>query len=194
MDHVKVEALAQRITKIEGETRLLRLMVSGILAVLALFFLTGITVHDHTVVEAEQFVIKDHAGIVRASFGLVGRTEMPSLVLYDKEGNANILLHLQEDGSPGLWLYNKDRIRTSLGVSGDRTLLEIFDKKNHPRLVLGVSDKGEPGLEYYDPRGKLRTVLGNTTISRKPLRGVKNTSISSLVFYDNHQKSIWEAP
>ena len=103
--------------------------MGGILATLALFFLTGITIHDHKVVEAEQFVIKDHAGIVRGSFGLIGTTDMPSFTLYDKEANANVLLHLREDGAPGLWLYNKDRIRTSLAVWGDRTLLEIFDKK-----------------------------------------------------------------
>ena len=194
MDHGRLEELGQRVTKIERENRQLRLVVGGFLAILALFFLTGITFHDHKVVEAEQFIIKDHDGIVRGSFGLVASTEMPSLVLYDKEANANVLLHLREDGAPGFWLYNKDRIRTTLGVWGDRTLLEIFDKKNKPRLVLGVSDKGEPGLEFYGPRGKIRTVLGNSTIGKKPLTGIENKSISSLVFYDKHQNSIWQAP
>ena len=194
MDHVRLDELGARVTRMERENRLLRMLVVGILSILALFFLTGIAFHDHKVVEAEQFVIKDHDGVVRGSFGLIGTTDMPSFVFYDKEANANVLLHLREDGSPAFSLYNKDRIRSALAVWGDRTLLEIFDKKNQRRLVLGVSDKGEPGLELYGPRGKLRSVLGNTTIGRKPTPGIEKTSISSLVFYDTHQKSIWQAP
>jgi hypothetical protein len=190
MDQMKLEELGQRMTKIYQENRLLRLFVGGFLAILLFFFLTGVTLHKHQVVEAEQFIIKDHEGKVRGSFGLVASSDMPSLTFYDKETNANVLLHLREDGSPALWLYNKDRIRSSLAVWGDRTLLEIFDKKNHQRMVLGVSDKGEPGLEFYGPKGKLRTVLGNTTVARKPTPGVENKSINSLVFYDKHEKSL----
>jgi hypothetical protein len=194
MDQVRLEELGQRITKIEKENRLLRLLMGGLLATLLFLFLTGVALHEHKVVEAEQFIIKDHEGKVRGSFGLVASSDMPSLTFYDKETNANILLHLREDGAPALWLYNKDRIRSSLAVWGDRTLLEIFDKKNHQRMVLGLSDKGEPGLEFYGPKGKLRTVLGNTTIGRKPTPRVENKSINSLVFYDKHEKSFWEAP
>ena len=129
MEHRRLEGIERRMKNIERGSRLLRLVVGGILGAFALFLIMGITFHDHKVVEAEQFVIKDHEGTVRGSFGLIGATDMPSFTLYDKEANANVLLHLREDGAPGLWLYNKDRIRTSLAVWGNRTLLEIFDKK-----------------------------------------------------------------
>ena len=194
MNSMTLEHFHQRITKIEKENRLLRMSIGGILTVGLFLFLSGVALHEHKVIEAEQFVIKDHSGQVRGSFGLVASSDMPSLTFYDKETNANVLLHLREDGAPALWLYNKDRIRSSLAVWGDRTLLEIFDKKNQQRMVLGVSEKGEPGLEFYGPKGKLRTVLGNTTISRKPTPKVENKSINSLVFYDKHEKPLWEAP
>jgi hypothetical protein len=103
----------------ESENHLLRVIVGGVVGTLALFLLTGVALHEHKVLEAEQFVIKDHDGHVRGSFGLVGSSNMPSLTFYDKEANANILLHLREDGAPALWLYNKDRIRSSLAVWGD---------------------------------------------------------------------------
>lgn len=163
MTQQTLETLTQRLGTIERAQRRLKLAGLAMAAVLALGGLIGATVPDGQVIEARTFILKDRAGKVRAVLGVVGESGSPSLVFYDREANANVILHLGQDDAPGLWLYDKDRVRAELAAVGDRAFLQLFDKENKPRAVFQVEKDGSPSVGLYDHDRKLRASLGNPT-------------------------------
>lgn len=55
------------------------------------------------VVQAEEFVLRDHQGNVVGALS-AGEGERPSLVLYDRDGTVRLVLEATPDGSPALTL------------------------------------------------------------------------------------------
>lgn len=161
MTQQTMDALGRRLHQIERAHDRLKRAGTGIIAVLALIMLIGATQPGERTVEAKAFVVKDRAGKVRAVLGVVGDSGSPSLVFYDHEANANVILHLGQDGAPGLSLYDKDRVRVELGTVGDRAFLQLFDKKNRPRAVMQVEKDGVSSVGLYDHDRKLRASLGS---------------------------------
>jgi hypothetical protein len=87
------------------------------------------------IVEAEQVVLRDADGQMRAWLGLADGG--PRLLFFDAAGQQRVGLGLSAQAEP------------SLG---------IFDGAQMPRVVLGMVD-GWPGLVVRDPAGRKRAVL-----------------------------------
>jgi hypothetical protein len=84
--------------------------------------------------EAEEFVLRDSRGQVRASLAT------------DQNANATMLQIFGENGKP----------RTRLTVSADGTSsLEVLDSGEHVRVLLGVRDNGSPRLWLGNEAGKI---------------------------------------
>lgn len=159
MDLSTLDSCIARLNRLERENRRLKLAGGALLAGFALVVLTGAGLADRRTLEAESFIVKDATGKVRAVLGTAEPSSAPGLVLYDNDGNANVLLHLSADGAPGLWLYDKDRVRATLNAAGERVQLQLFDRDNRPRAILGVQKDGMPGVELYDQDENLRSSL-----------------------------------
>lgn len=164
-------------------------------AVLTMIFLLGTALPGQSpTVEAETFIVKDKEGKIRAVLGLTDSSGKPGLVLYDHEGNANVLVHLGTDGSPGLAFYEKDRVRVALTVRDSQARLELFDRANRARLELGLSEDDAVSVKLRDQHGNLRAVLGDLELSPRFKSLKKRRSTASLVLFDKEEDAIWRAP
>ena len=169
--------------------------MTGAGAVLIMIFLLGTTLPGQgPTVEAETFIVKDKEGKIRAALGLTDSSGEPGFVLYDNEGNANVLVNLGTDGSPGLAFYEHDRVRVALTVRDSRARLEIFDRANRARLELGLSEEDTVSVRLRDQHDHLRAALGDLELSPRLKSLKKRRSPASLVLFDKQEQLIWRAP
>jgi hypothetical protein len=145
--------------RIERENRRLKFGGLALMAGLAFLGLMGAGRSETRTLEAESFIVKDSSGKVRAVLGTTDPYNAPGLVMYDQEGHANVLLHLTGDGDPGLWLYEKDKVRATLNAVGERVHLQLYDGENRPRAVFMVRRDGAPSMELYDQDENVRSSL-----------------------------------
>ena len=131
-----MSTLAKRLDRLEGENRWLRRMTLMLFLGAAAMTLMGQTPQYRLprVLEAEEFVLRDNRGQVRATFGTAQR---PS---------ATVLQIHNENGKP----------RTRLSVSGDGTSsLEFMDTGDRVRVVLGIRDNGSPRVWLGNETGRI---------------------------------------
>jgi hypothetical protein len=131
-----LETLTRRLDRLEGENRWLKGLTLMLLLAVAAVGLMGQTAPHRPLraLEAEEFVLRDSRGQVRAS---LGTTLNPS---------ATILEIHNENGKP----------RTRLIVAGDGTSsLEVLDSSDRIRVLLGVRDSGMPRLWLGNETGKI---------------------------------------
>jgi len=131
-----LETLGRRLERLEVENRWLKCLTLMLLLGIAAAGLMGQTAPHRPLraLEAEEFLLRDSRGQVRAS---LGTTQNPS---------ATILQIHNENGKP----------RTRLTVSGDGTSsLEVLDSSDRIRVLLGVRDSGAPRLWLGNEAGKI---------------------------------------
>jgi hypothetical protein len=131
-----LETVTRRLERLEGENRWLKGLTLMLLLVIAATGLMGQTAPHRPLraLEAEEFLLRDSRGQVRAS---LGTTQNPS---------ATVLEIHNENGKP----------RTRLIVAGDGTSsLEVMDSSDRIRVVLGVRDNGLPRLWLGNEAGKI---------------------------------------
>jgi len=145
-------------------------------------------------VEAETFIVKDKDGTIRAALGLTDATGEPGLVLYDHDGNANVLVHLGTDGTPGMWFYEKDRVRAALTARDSEAQLEFYDRNNRVRLELGLLQDDTVRVRLHDQQGQLRAALGDLELNPRLKNLKKKRSTASVVLFDQRENVIWRAP
>lgn len=101
--------------------------------------------HARTI-EAEQFVVKDSAGKVRARLG-VREDGLPELVLLDRRGAVQVALHIYSDDAAALAFIDRDQTRVQLDSSGNGSAsLRFADKSGQGRSTLFLSPDGTSGL------------------------------------------------
>lgn len=129
----------RRLERLERENRRLKVVVGSILLGLAAVGLVGQAgaKSGGMVVEAEQFLLRDSSGVLRAALktavnGPVG------LALADTKGQNRMLLDVDKDGLQGVSFY---------------------DERQRPRAVLAVLDNGGVGLTLSDQQGQPRVVV-----------------------------------
>lgn len=119
------------------------------------------------VVQAEQFVLRDHEGNVVGAFS-VGEGGRPGLILYDRDGVVRVILDLRPDGSPALILTDKDgRQRVQLGVVGELlSTLRAQEAPPEPRALPAQVAGGEVGAARlpYDAVILAVALLGITAL------------------------------
>jgi hypothetical protein len=153
------ERMERRLARLERDNRRLKLGGGVLVVALTLLGLMGAGRPDVRHVEAESFIVKDATGRVRAVLGTTDPYSAPGLVMYDQEGHANVLLHLTGDGDPGLWLYEHDKVRSTLNAVGDRVHLQLYDNEGRQRAVLMVRPNGQPSIELLDQDENVRSSL-----------------------------------
>ena len=94
--------------------------------------------------QAQQFVLRDSGGKVRAAMGVLSDGAV-GLNFEDSKGHTRLTVDLAANGTPGL---------------------DFFDQEGKLRATLALGPAGEPGVGLYGPNGHLRTSLdvpGNQT-------------------------------
>ncbi len=175
--------------------------------VLAALGLMGQVGSRGRIFEGEMFVVKDPAGKMRATLGLMpdgsiglfflskGEKRRGSLAhwpdgtvglnLTDKDGRDRVVLRIAKDDVLAMGLRAKDgKERAWLGVEPDgETFLTLYDKNAAGSVNLFVKSDGSQALNLIASDGKPRAVLG--------MRSSGETAFNLL---DKAGKVIWKAP
>ncbi len=167
-----VTAVLERLERLERSNR--RLKVSGLVLLLGLAAvgLMGQARPALQTVEAQEFVVKDAGGVVRARLGASqsgasGRSQGAHLVVTDSAGRVKSLLLVNPE-SVGLYLSPVD-------ASGP---------PRSPRVVFEVLNQGTGGFAFYDRNGQSRAQLGS----------VSDDGSSQVMVLDASGKPFWKAP
>lgn len=131
-----LDPLAPRLERLERECRRSRRTTLVVLVGAAAAILMG-QAPPHRMpksLEAEEFVLRDSRGQVRASLGTA------------QNPNATVLQIFGENGKP----------RARIAVSNDGTSsLEVIDSGERVRVLLGVKDNGSPRIWLGNETGKI---------------------------------------
>jgi hypothetical protein len=188
MDVSMIPVLLQRLDKLERSNRRLKLSGLVVLLGLAAFGLMGQARPPLQTVEAQEFVVKDAGGVVRARLG--ASQSAASLSLSHEGGRATLLVsggraqgaHLAVSDAAG-------RVKGLLLLEPERVGLYLspVDATGPPkaqRVVFEVSNQGPGGFAYFDRSGQNRAWLG----------AVSDDGSSLVVVQDAAGKPAWKAP
>lgn len=130
MDTSSMQALAERVERLEVENQWLKRLGSLVVVGVAALGIHGTNLgRPAGQVEAERFVVKDSRGRVRAS------------------------LSMQPDGEPGLTILDdRGREQIALRATSDRTSTLEFKDRGRPRLAMSASSSGATNLNLFDRR------------------------------------------
>jgi len=143
-------------------------------------------------VEAENFILKDSNGRVRAELTMNGAG--PSFKLRDASGSALMTLSLN-DGAPNgpLVLLSDPQHHASLAMSvleGAGSQLSLTGERPDIQARVGVSPDGTT-FEISDKDG-FATSIGSGIYTKGTQ--VKKTSAASLALFGKDRKLLWSAP
>ncbi len=214
-----LDTLRQRLDRLERESRRLKVTGAALLLALAVVGSMGQVLPKAVpkVVEAEQFVVREQNGNLRASLGVAGVAS--ALTLFDQNGKLYATLGGRGDSTPHLELYAQTGpARASLGILDGRPALihrnesgkleataslsigwggvpalMLDDQNGKLRAALSVQANG-PSLDLFDEKENTRAVLGHAALESKTTGIVEQRPASSLVLFDKDGKVIWKAP
>jgi hypothetical protein len=153
MDVGTLDALTERVSRLERENRLMRRFAAGLLLLAASGGMLAANAGRHArLLEAERLVIKDSSGTPRAAFGLT-RSGQPELVLHDDAGQERIALRGNSDGTSGVELYHRGRLQALLGGSSAGPMLQLFDDRGRIAASLYAWSRGVTGLALNQAQG-----------------------------------------
>lgn len=188
--------LLHRLSTVEQENRKLRRQGVTMLVVTAVLLgLAGAltwTAARHglpgfvpDVVEAREFVLRDHDGRVRGAWGHDDQGAI-RLVLQDTRSQTSIKLNLLDDGSSGLTFADSSGIpRLVVAVLPDETVNLVFgDRRGVTRTVLGLAANGASTLVFADQGGQSRAAIGvdnrgRTVLSTGPIETVEEEPVDT---------------
>jgi hypothetical protein len=149
------------------------------------------------VVGSKRFELVDSAGSSRGAMGL-NADGSPGLWLEDRNGKARITLasSARAEGQPVLQLSDNDgKVRIAATVNKDGLPgLTLADKDAQARVGMMIVDAdGNPALAVSDREGRLCAVLGVASLGKTRAGSAKQTAESSLVLFDKEGKVLWQA-
>jgi len=178
-----VQALAERVARLEVQNRRLRKAGIAALVVASAVAVMG-QARSSRVLEANELVIKDNSGTVRAQLS-VDATMGPMLTFYGEKNHISASLH---GGDEPLLYLNKSESKgsTMLKNSG----VTIWGKTGRFRVDLGEDG---PSLDLKDNEG-FSTTLGTTDLVTPTSGRKERTPAASLVLFGKDKKVLWSAP
>lgn len=188
MDVSMIPVLMQRLDKLERSNRRLKLSGLIVLVGLAAVGLMGQARPPLQTVEAQEFVVKDAGGAVRARLG--ASPSAASLTLSHEGGRASLVVsggrgqgaHLAVSDSAGkvkgLLLLNPETVGLYLSP------IDATGPPKSPRVVFEVLNQGTGGFAFYDKNGVTRALVG----------AVSDDGSSLMVLQDAAGKPAWKAP
>lgn len=186
-----VPCLAARLEKIERENRIVKMV--GLILLLAVGAAVAMAqAPTKRTIVADEFVLKDNAGKVRAR--LYMDRGGPMLSLYDASGveRANLM---QNEGTAGLILYHDPGERyggAEMLLTPDGSTLFLNDIKHHSLVALTTWPVG-PSLQVADQEG-YSTIVGAAE-TESPVSGKsQETSAAAITLFGKSKDVIWTAP
>ena len=156
MSAIQMEALQNRLNRLERESRIWKSAAILALAIFALGILMGATsskkprVVDE--IRAKRLYIVDGEDKIRAALALVVKENVEKgvgLALYDRKGHTRASLGVSPNGSNVLLKDADGKTRATLATSQNGPAFVLFDSNFNPRAALTVTGKG-PALRLYD--------------------------------------------
>jgi hypothetical protein len=177
-----VKALAERVAKLEAQNRRFRKAIIAALVVASAVAVMG-QVRTSRVLEANEFVLKDNSGTVRARLS-ADTTNRPTLTFYGEKNHISASLaggdepflalfragtnELVQLGANrafyGLGLYEKE-IRAGLSVQNGNPGIELFDESGKPQVSIEADKKTGEFITLGGTAGKESAMLWNTGVS-----------------------------
>ncbi len=133
--------------------------------------LPGLWIYDASRKTVARLGVDDDGGLLRIN---------------DKAGKNRIMLAIDTDNYPALWLKDpSETIREALGFSAEShsPSLWIYDASKKNRVQLGMTGKGTTALWLSDESETTRGWIGID-----PSKG------PGVEFYDKNERKIWSAP
>jgi hypothetical protein len=170
MDERRLEEMAERLDRLEQANRAMgracrrwRLAAGGLLLAGLVLGVAGAASTEliPRTLEAQNFVLRDTAGRMRASLGF--RADgTPGFALLDEHSRVRLALDLCAEGAPAVNLYSAaGRLQAAVAVRPDGSpALGFFDGQGQVRAALDLShDETAPGLSLYDGTGTMRAAM-----------------------------------
>ncbi len=182
-------AIVSRLERVETENR--RMKQAGLaLIVLITVLLLVAQARPSRTIEAQQFVLKDANGRVRAELGIDPKMG-GQLSIYNEVGSQLAALN-------GIWLRLDDpqHRNVTLGSIG------VEARKSRPmRIMYGVSISTPDGASTLSPdflrlsdSDGFATIIGRTDLETVSTGETRYTSAASLLLFDKNSKVLWSAP
>lgn len=145
----------QRLTRLECDNRRIKRYGALVVLLMAAVALIGQVSKDR-VVQAQQFILLDATGTVRA--GLDATDGYPALRLTDRNGKTRASLAVLEDGTPVLALIDAGGLAGAwLHAKEGAPILQLQDSSG-TKAEVGLHADGTPGLTLSE-RGQKRAAL-----------------------------------
>ena len=195
-----LRSIVERLQKVEKQNRTLKRFGLGFLLLIGAAVTMGQARPSRTA-EAEQFVVKDPQGHMRAMLGF--SLGAPMLNLYDKVGVTKASLVVGANGIPVLSLFDAAGNQTvSLANGEDGPTLGLQEGAGRP-LSVGELIK-QPGVAIHvakdqialmvEDREGFAAVLGTADLVTPRTGETHRTSAASFVLFDKDKNVIWSAP
>lgn len=188
MDASTMTVLMQRLEHLERSHRRFKAAAACALLGLAAVVLMGQARPPAQTIEAQEFVVKDPTGAVRARLG--AQATGASLHLYHEAGRATLMVssgkaqgaHLSLADTTGkikgLLLLNQETVGMYLSP------VDATGPPRAPRVVFEVLNQGTGGFAVYDRNGQTRALLG----------AIAEDGTSVGVVQDKEGAVVWRAP
>jgi len=188
MDVSGVPALLERLERLERSNRWLKIYGLVVLVALAAVGMMGQARPALQTVEAQEFVVKDAGGAIRARLG--ASQSGASLNLSHEGGRANLVVsggrgqgaHLVVTDSAGkvksLLLVNPETVGLYLSP------VDASGPPRSPRVVFEVLNQGTGGFAFFDRNGQSRAQVGS----------VSDDGSSQIMVLDAAGKPFWKVP
>jgi hypothetical protein len=146
MDKTLIDALAERVDRLERENRRLKRIGAGLLIGAALTLAAGAA--GGKVVEAERIVLSK-GGTARAVLEM-DKEGMPSLDLLDETGKPQISLAIDQIG-PSLNMWSSDgKDQVGLGIAAGAPQYHLISPGKMVAMVTNGGEAGSAELTMYD--------------------------------------------
>jgi len=188
MDVSGVPALLERLERLERSNRWLKICGLVVLVALAAVGTMGQARPALQTVEAQEFVVKDAGGVIRARLG--ASQSGASLNLSHEGGRASLVVsggrgqgaHLVVTDSAGkvksLLLVNPETVGLYLSP------VDASGPPRSPRVVFEVLNQGTGGFAFFDRNGQSRAQVGS----------VSDDGSSQIMVLDAAGKPFWKGP
>jgi hypothetical protein len=196
---VPIDTMEQRLERLERDSRRWKAMTTLAMGILSLILLIGAGKSDETSVpnevQAHAFVLVDRNGTPLARLGLLPHGAW-GLGFYDQGKKSRIVLSVEGDGASSISLFGKDG-KGSMLLSANSTgasALRLVDTHWKTRATLATWPDGSPFLQLMDREGKDRALLRFTEVVARGNGELIKRSGPSLLFFDQEETVVWQAP